>query len=286
MRIVQISDVHFTHSCFNPLRLCSKRFLGLVNWLLFRKPTFESKSLKELPDLWKSLSVDMVLVGGDLTTTALPSEFEEARQYFNRCSQPTLFIPGNHDHYTRGAYRKRRFYNEFTNRGALEGFSLTKEGVEVHRMASGWWCIALDTARPTSLLSSNGYFTPKVEQYLLAALSLIPKSDRVLLLNHFPFFQNDFPHHRMIRGERLREILENHPNIFLYLHGHTHRHTIADLQSSSLPLVLDSGCPVQKHRGSWNLIDLTNSGCTVQPYRWNEDRWSKGEKQEIQWTRL
>ena len=285
MRIVQISDVHVTHVCLNPLRLFSKRFLGILNWLLFRKSNFQPGPLQELPELWKRLSVDLILVGGDLTTTALPSEFKEARWFFSLCALPTLFIPGNHDHYTQRSYRKRRFYRDFRNKGSMEGFSLIEQGVEAHRIAPGWWCLALDTALPTSIFSSNGYFTPEIERHVQAALSLIPKSDRVIVLNHFPFFQNDQPKHRMKRGEDLRAILEQHSNIVLYLHGHTHRHTIADLQGSSLPLILDSGCPVQKDRATWNLIDFSDSGCSVHPYRWQEGQWAQGEERKVQWTR-
>lgn len=42
-------------------------------------------------------SPDMVVVSGDLTHRAKPSQFRQARQFVDRISVPTLVVPGNHD---------------------------------------------------------------------------------------------------------------------------------------------------------------------------------------------
>lgn len=282
MRIVHISDLHFTRLSIHPLRLFSKRFVGLCNWIFLRKGEMDHAPLESLPQLWHSLGVEQILVAGDLTTTSLKSEFLAAREFFDQFEQPKLFIPGNHDHYTRGAYRQKRFYRFFTN-PPTEQFYLNVHGVEAHRIGSWGWCVVLDTAIPTCISCSHGLFSPQVEANLDALLKSLPPDEPILLMNHFPFFQNDSPAHRLVRGEQLRMLLEKYPNIRLYLHGHTHRHTIADLQSNRLPLILDSGCPVQKSQATWNLLDLSDQGCVVQAYQWKNTAWEPFRKESILW---
>ncbi len=66
----------------------------------------------------RTLEVDHVILSGDLTAYALPVEFDGARKALGawadeprRCT----VIPGNHDRYTPGAHRTRRFEQTFGN---------------------------------------------------------------------------------------------------------------------------------------------------------------------------
>jgi 3',5'-cyclic AMP phosphodiesterase CpdA len=45
----------------------------------------------------RRLRVDAVVVTGDFTMSALPAEFEAAREWLDGLPRPLLFIPGNHD---------------------------------------------------------------------------------------------------------------------------------------------------------------------------------------------
>jgi 3',5'-cyclic AMP phosphodiesterase CpdA len=272
MRIAHLSDLHFTHLNFHPRHLFSKRLFGMVNWLLFRKAGSDHERLSLLPELFNSLKVDQILIAGDLTSTSFVSEFKAARAFSDQFKQPVLFIPGNHDHYTAGAYQENRFYQFFSNRKPVFG-SLPQKRVEAHPLGQWGWCVLLDTAAPSSWAESNGHFSPEIEAALEELLRELPSDAPILLVNHFPFFQNDLPEHRLVRGEALESLLERHPNIRLYLHGHTHRHCIADLTQNGLPLILDSGCPIQKNHATWNLIDLEKDGCTVEAYHWTQNKW-------------
>ncbi len=127
-------------------------------------------------------------------------------------------------------------------------------------------------------------FSEKLEGYLREMLGMIPVHESVVLLNHFPFFMNDIPRHSLTRGKALQKVLEDHPRVRLYLHGHTHRHTIADLQVSGLPLILDSGSCTYGKKGAWNLIDLNDQGCTVTTYRWNGE-WTPTRTDPFVWQR-
>ena len=289
MRIAHISDFHYTRLTANPLRLFSKRLMGHVNWLFARKHNFSEEILEPLPTLFQELGVDLVLLGGDLTTTALLEEFEVANRFVKKLKTPWIAIPGNHDTYTYNSHRNRHFYRYFTNKRPsishpVDFFTLKDHQIEAYRLFDGTWLVALDVSRATNLYSSRGLFSEKQEERLIEILSLIPATDSILLLCHYPFFQNDQWRRNLERGDALQALLENEPRIRLFLHGHTHRRTMADLQPSGLPIVLDSGSCAQLGRASWNLIDINSSGCKVDVYRWL-DKWNCIEEQEFTWKR-
>jgi 3',5'-cyclic AMP phosphodiesterase CpdA len=150
---------------------------------------------------------------------------------------------------------------------SLSSLSLKEDGLTTVYLGHEWWLLALDTAIATSLISSNGYFSPELEQKLERALKDIPSEHNIVLINHFPIFSNESSRKSLIRKEALKKLIERFPKVKLFLHGHTHRHCIADLRSSNLPIFLDSGSTAQKEGGTWNLIDITASGCDVEVFK-------------------
>lgn len=289
MRIVQISDLHFNHLTWNPLRLLSKRILGNLNWLFSRKSVFFYEQLSPLPALFSELSVDLILFGGDFTTTALIEEYEKAAQFVANFSQPWIAIPGNHDHYTYRSWRQKHFYRFFTNQKPpvishpVDFFNLKDHGIETHSIAPGWWLIALDTAKATTPYSSKGFFTEQHNAYMREILSLLPPGDSIICLNHYPFFPQDELRRNLEGGDRLQTLLQQSPQIRLYLHGHTHRHAIADLRPNQLPIILDSGCAVQGNAGTWNLIDLLPNHCDITAYQW-QGCWKPFRSEKMSWN--
>lgn len=287
MRIAQVSDFHFTRLTWNPFRLISKRILGHFNWIFSRTHSFSEEIVLELPDLFRKLEVDYVILGGDFTTTALKEEFLVAREFVERLKMPWLAIPGNHDVYTYRSQREKAFYRFLRSTGMgekFEGVSLEKDRLEAHRLRNGYWLVALDVCRATNLYSSRGLFSEGLEKKLRNMLSVIPLEESIVVACHYPFFKNDAFRRTLKRGEALKKILEEEKRICLYLHGHTHRHTVADLQPSGLPVVLDSGSAAEKKHASWNLIELKKDGCTVTPYQYKEG-WTPLARKDIEWKR-
>jgi 3',5'-cyclic AMP phosphodiesterase CpdA len=288
MRIAQLSDFHLTHLTWNPLRLCSKRLLGNLNWLFFRKGSFSEELLDTLVPFLKEQKVDLVLIGGDLSTTSLAEEFEKAATFLKKLPMPVLVIPGNHDKYTYRSCRKKHFYRYFANKREnithpVEFFNLQKHGIEAHKIAPDWHLIGLDTSLATNPYSSIGKVSERLQHLLEEVLALIPQDQSIILFNHYPFFQNDDPRRSLKRGKEFEEQIRRHKRIKLYLHGHTHRNTIADLQASNLPIVLDGGSCCNGKQASFNLIDL-NEKCRVSAYFW-EDGWKEKRKEEFAWIR-
>lgn len=247
-----------------------------------RHSTFCEEILEGLPHLFKELGVDKILLGGDLTTTALETEFRAAGQFVSKLPAPWIAIPGNHDVYTYRSQWGKTFYRFFEQEEGWGNWRLKEDRLEVHRLDETYWLVALDVCYATNVVSSRGLFSEELEEKMKRALEAIPKEGHIAVYCHYPFFHHDAPRRTLKRGEQLQKVLQRDPRIRLFLHGHTHRRTIANLLPSGLPLVLDSGSATQKERASWNLIDLTLDGCTVTPYQY-KGTWQAGAKEEISW---
>lgn len=275
MKIAHLSDLHFASCDWSPTHFFSKRWLGNLNFLFGRRGHFDHQRLNTLPKLLKSLDVTTVLITGDLSTTSAPAEFAQAKRFIESLREKDLevfCIPGNHDHYTRNAYRNRLFYDYFESHwDQTIPYSLKSDGVSAKKIADNWWIVGLDTALATSWVHSTGYFHPRIEHALSEILKQIPTEDQILLMNHFPFFQHESPRKRLIRGKDLEHVIEKHPQIKIYCHGHTHRRCKANLAASGLPLILDTGSTPHVQGGGWYLIDLPTLSAIF--YEWKKDEW-------------
>lgn len=292
-RFVHISDLHFSKVSYCLSQFFSKRWLGNLNLLFFRKKKFHPKTLFSLVDWFAHMKVEYLFVTGDITTTSLKEEFQMAKELFHSIEKMGIqcfFLPGNHDHYTKKAYKKRVFYHYFTNPSSqvdsfISRYSLQKHAVEAHALKDKYWLILLDTAKATSLVSGRGYFTKEIEKNLLSLLALIPQNAKIILANHFPFSQNENIRKILVGGKRLQEIIEKNHRIKFYLHGHTHIHTLANLQKNSLPIILDSGSSTHNQIGSFNSVTVNSSHVQVDIYKWKEENWEQEMVKKIELSR-
>lgn len=285
LRIAHISDLHFSKMSFHIGQIFSKRWIGTLNSLFCRNNSYLNERPFALLDLFEKKKVSDVIISGDLSTTSFEKEFSIADDFIKKLEHlgiRVFTIPGNHDHYTRKAYHNKLFYDYFPKAFSDDSpFNLKDHGVTSTPLGNDWILVALDTALATGLYYSTGEFSPSTEKNLRELLSTLPKDKKILLLNHFPFFQHDKPRRRLKRGDELREVIAEHPNIALYLHGHTHRQCVADLRSNHLPIILDSGSTSYK-TGSWNLIDLTENSCDIEVFKW-EDNWKSISTHQFKW---
>jgi 3',5'-cyclic AMP phosphodiesterase CpdA len=277
LRIAHISDLHFSKPTCSPFQFLSKRWIGNLNLIFSRQKNFETERLKYLVEIFKEHKVDHVVISGDLSTTSLEQEFKEASAFIEQlkaAGMNVFTLPGNHDHYTKKAYKNKLFYHFFDCNYSLEDSPIYSYNLKKHKLAAKylgnkWWLIVLDTAVATSLVSSRGHFSEELENNLKEALLLIPAGHQIILANHFPFFDQESPRKTLARSGDLRALLQKFPNIKLYLHGHTHRHCLADLRASGLPIISDSGSTSHRVRGAWNLIDISSKGCDFQVFKWH-----------------
>jgi hypothetical protein len=116
MKIVHLSDIHIWRYTWDVRRLAGMRALGIIELLMGRARKFQLDRIGTVVDRVLGLRPDHVLITGDFTTTALPSEFREAK----RLLAPLLadpgrvtVVPGNHDRTTRRSSRLHRFEERF-----------------------------------------------------------------------------------------------------------------------------------------------------------------------------
>jgi 3',5'-cyclic AMP phosphodiesterase CpdA len=118
MRIAHFSDLHVLALDGTPTRrFMNKRFTGWVNLKLKRghkhRPSYVRAVAREIA----KANVDHVVITGDLTNLALEQEFEAVRllleEELGLPAEDVSIVPGNHDLYTRGAMRARRFTRFF-----------------------------------------------------------------------------------------------------------------------------------------------------------------------------
>ncbi|MFY7842930.1 MAG: metallophosphoesterase family protein [Rhabdochlamydiaceae bacterium] len=278
-RIAHLSDLHFYEFSWNPLQYFSKRIIGATNALLFRQFDFAPHKIETLFELLGQEKIDHLILSGDLSTSSLRKEFRIAKQFLNRwCTSfdHTYIIPGNHDHYTRKAHNKKIFYDYFPDSYSdISPYNLKNDGLNTVKLNEKWWLILLDTTCYTPYFSSHGFFTPELEDKLNITLSQIPKSDRVILVNHFSCFNNEI---RLVlkRSEALRSLLQKHSIIKLYLNGHSHRQVIADLRANNMPIILDSGSSSHKKEGSAFIIEIKSESMSIVPLKIKNDySWQK-----------
>ncbi len=277
LKLAHISDLHFSNWDWNPAQFFSKRWLGNLNFLFGRRRIFSYERLAFLPALYKEQGITHVIVTGDLTTTSAPAEFQKAREFIQSLEAQGLqvfCIPGNHDQYTRKAYEQQLFYNYFPQQwNESSSYNLKDHGMSAQKLSDKWWFVGLDTALATSWFFSSGYFSEKTEKHLIEFLSKLPTGEQVILFNHFPFFQHETPRKRLQRGDALRKILEQFPQVKIYCHGHTHRQCLADLKASQLPIILDSGSIVHRDKGTWHQLNLSSEKLVTDVFTWKDEKW-------------
>ncbi len=281
LRFAQISDLHFAHASWNPRQFFSKQWLGNLNLLLFRQKQFLTERLELLIPVLKEKKIERLVVCGDVSSTSRHKEFAMGKAFVEKTGIKTLLVPGNHDHYTRQAYREKWFYDYFPSKYQGE-FNLKDHSVAAEKLAPGWWLILLDTALATSLVSSEGLFSIVAEAHLERLLRQIPESDRVILVTHYPLFSPDHDRKKLRRASALQALLRRHPNVKMYLHGHTHRHCIADLRPDGLPILLDSGTVSFKKRATCNFLEISDQKCTIDVYSFGE-KWEKERSTALLW---
>ena len=118
MRVAHFSDLHvLALDGVSRTRLLNKRFTGWVNLKLKREHKHRPGYVRSIAREIRRARIDHVVITGDLTNLALEQEFEATRTLIEEElglePEHVTVVPGNHDLYTRGALRTRRFTTFF-----------------------------------------------------------------------------------------------------------------------------------------------------------------------------
>ena len=286
MRIAHLSDIHFSNVSWDIKDIGTKRWLGNLNLVFRRGKEFCNElPFKLIPKLTE-LQIETCLITGDFTSTGNDVEYAMARRWVDAIESAhikVIAIPGNHDCYIAENMQKKTYYQHFPSRYWTCNQELNEHRCTAMPLTDGWWLVALDTTLATPLISSEGLFSEALEEQLDHCIREIPSNQKIILMNHFPFFQNERKRRRMQRGPALQGFLDARPQIQLYLHGHTHRHILADLRPSGLPIILDSGSTALSSVSSWNLIDLKPTTCDIEIFRLFDNDWHVTDTKRFHW---
>ncbi len=225
VRFAHFSDVHISNVPGTLLKMWwGKRLLGGANMLLVRRRHMLNANMPLLVEHVMQQNPDAVLITGDLSTTALNEEFAQARELLKPIHEavPMVTIPGNHDIYTPGVQRERRYEKHFAD---FHGDSQEDSGYPfVRELGGGVVCVGLNSCVPTGITGAWGIVSDEQLSRLPEILDAHQEQFRIVLVHHFLEDKHGTPGlpHRGIRNrDDLLKILEQH-GAELVLHGHEH----------------------------------------------------------------
>jgi 3',5'-cyclic AMP phosphodiesterase CpdA len=244
MRIAHISDLHLlSNERIPPHRLVGKRFTGWLN-IRFRRGAVHKRAVAQaVARAIARLEVDHVVVTGDCTNLALESEFELVRSYLeNDLGMPpdqVSIVPGNHDAYTRGAHRDRRFQcylGEYITSDIPGGSGVPGVGRFPYvRLRGDIALIGLSSAVPRAPIIASGKLGAPQRMALHALLAHEEVRGRYpIILQHHPWHQPASAKKRFLQGledaeeeqTALRDVATG-----ALLHGHLHCRVHRKLQT-------------------------------------------------------
>jgi 3',5'-cyclic AMP phosphodiesterase CpdA len=235
MRVAHFSDLHvLALDGLSRTRLLNKRFTGWVNLKLKRAHKHRPGYVRSIAREITRTKIDHVVITGDLTNLALEQEFEATKQLLEDelelDAEHVTVVPGNHDLYTRGALRSKRFTTFFSHYMESDLPDLAADiplgRFPVVKLRGPLAIIGLSSAVPRPPLMASG----KLGDAQLEALERILEHPEVkkrtpIIALHHPVHNPPSRLKTFIEGlwdaEKLLAIARKLPRGML-LHGHMH----------------------------------------------------------------
>ena len=217
----------------------------------------------------KTLSPDHILITGDLTTTALETEFQGARLALADLladRERTTVLPGNHDRYTTNSVRSKKFeayFGEFAPRVAYPWLRFLDDHTAI---------LGLDPTR--SHISARGFLPPA--QLVEAQELFEAQKDRIhrlIVACHYPvtaprFYQSELNFKRLKNAADLRTWLAGiGPHV--YCCGHVHAAWALVPPEMPNQLCLNSGAPLLRDHTGYPVSRASSS--RIRPRRRRRD---------------
>jgi 3',5'-cyclic AMP phosphodiesterase CpdA len=269
MRILHCSDVHITADYGN----LPWRKLGWRRWLALlelgpggRAHAFASAAttLAAIARDVERHGADHLVLSGDLTAYALEQEFAAAREALGALADDPArctVIPGNHDTFTPGSVRARRFEARFGHllTSDIEGSAVEGPYPFVRLLGEEVAVVAMHSARVPRL---PGFAQGWVGRRQLAGLRDLLRDrrlvDRAILVvvHHAPITPGGRPDGRLHGLTDAADLLALLPGPrFAVLHGHLH-HRHHHVSDGVRPHLIGAGSSTQRGREGYWLIDV------------------------------
>jgi len=278
LRIIQLSDVHVWRYSYNPFHLFNKRVIGTASLLAGRAANFRLERLDSVVARVRDLAADHILITGDLTTTALPAEFQDARDALADLlvdPNKVTVIPGNHDRYTDGSVRYRQFEKYFGMFAPSETFPWLRS------LDAETSILGLDPTR--AHISARGFLPPA---QLEKAQALLEESGtrpgRLIVASHYPVhapasYAAELKPKRMKNDREVGDWLAT-LGPHLYTCGHVHAAWAFIPPALPNQLCLNSGAPLLRdptgrRPPGFLEINLLDRDVSVLHHAWVGDHW-------------
>jgi 3',5'-cyclic AMP phosphodiesterase CpdA len=279
MRIAHFSDLHvLSLEGVSPHRFLNKRVTGYANLRLKRGHVHHPRFVRAIARQIKKSGADHVVITGDLTNLALEQEFEAVHQLLREelglSPRDVSIVPGNHDLYTRGSLRSKRFMSYF---GEFMTSDLPELGVEIPlgrfpfvRLRGPAAIIGLSSAVPRLPLFATGKLG-KAQTDALARVLEHPevKKRTPVVLMHHPAHNPVATVKRLLTGLNdaaiLLSTIKDVPR-GLILHGHLHYRIQRKVRTSTGTMHSVGATSASLHHedeskmAGFNLYEITDSG--------------------------
>ena len=223
LRLAHCSDLHLLSlDGARILDFANKRWIGGLNLLTSRGRHYHTEAFEDMVADFPGAGIDHVLCTGDVTNLALESEFEFVRRTLGEAGLPVTVIPGNHDAYTRGSVRSRRFEQYM---GAfMEGERASDTDYPFVQRLGGVALIGVSTAIATLPLYATGRVGKRQLERLERILEETKREGlaRVILIHHPVMPGAAKARHDLLDLPDFAAVVERR-GAELILHGHEHR---------------------------------------------------------------
>ena len=227
-RFAHISDLHVLElEGTTPDRFLNKRATGMINLVGPRRGQHDIGILEALVEDLDQGDVDHVLVTGDLTNLALESEFARARGLLEPIAayDRLSIVPGNHDIYTKGSERDRRFERYFGDLMWPDDTPPSEQRYPWFKQVGGIAVIGLCSARPRLPFIATGEIGDQQLERLRRLADAHDLAGRfTIVLVHHNLHERSARKNLMHGLNDRQSLLDLCASIGvnLVLHGHTH----------------------------------------------------------------
>lgn len=241
-KLAHISDVHL-----GPLpelsfrQLFSKRITGYINWHRNRRRHLVSGTLDALMAAIDTHAPDHLAITGDMVNLASSLEIEGVTDWLAEAGTPEHIsvVPGNHDAYVPGAYKKstRAWYPYLRGDNGEPDWHDEMRCFPYLRVRGQVAIIGCSTAVATPPFAASGYFGRSQARRTVEMLRAAGEAGlfRVVMIHHPPI-RGATPTHKRMLGIRRFGATVKAGGAELVLHGHTHLNTVHWLKGQTVPV--------------------------------------------------
>jgi 3',5'-cyclic AMP phosphodiesterase CpdA len=230
--LAHLSDPHLPPPAALDLRAAAnKRLLGYLSYRLKRKKVHEQAVLDALADDLRRAAPDHIAITGDLTTLALPAEFDRVRKWLHALGRADAIsvIPGNHDAYVAVPWADSLAqWADFM--ADPEAPMVSDADFPFVRLRGPIAIVGVSSACPSPLLRATGRIGDAQLARLAQCLEGLGRRPllRVVLVHHPPTAGAVTHRRQLIDQEAFRAVIKR-SGAELILHGHHHRFSVGEL---------------------------------------------------------